>query len=110
MSAVFIRKAYKKAADKQIVNTPTGVVQVLNINKFAFETFNRFAYNCEINRLFIANTLLDLPEFYISYKTIKRVNLQAFHCRFIKVIFEERIEIDLVDDFICFKKSKKNTY
>lgn len=104
IGATFVWKTYKKAANKWLINAPTGAVQVLDINKFAFWAFNCFVYDCEIIEPLIANKLLDLPEFYTPNKTIRGVNLYIFYCRFVKVIFEENIEADLADDFICFRR------
>lgn len=75
MSTAFIWKAYEEAVDKRLVNAPTKAIWVLDIDKFAIWALNRLAYDHEISRPFIANILLDLPEFYTPHKTIKRVNL-----------------------------------
>lgn len=68
---------------------------------------NCLAYNWKINELLIANILLNFSEFYNPYITIRRVTLQAFSCRFVRMVFEKRIEVDFIDDFMYFKRSKR---
>lgn len=75
IGAAFDWKAYKKAVDKQLENALTETVWVLDIDKFAFQAFNCFAYNYEITGPLIANILLNFLEFYTFNKTIRKVNL-----------------------------------
>lgn len=57
------------------MNTIIGAVWVLNIDKLGFKAFNCLVYNYEVSIPLIAIILLNLPKFYIFYKTIKKVNL-----------------------------------
>lgn len=107
MGAAFVWKTYKEAAEKGLVNAPTGAIQVLVIDKFALWAFKCLVYDCEVSKPLIANILPNFPEFYTPYKTIRKVNLQSLCCRFVEVVFEEGIKVDLAYDFICFKRSKK---
>lgn len=107
MDAAFVWKTYKKVVNKRLINALTRAIWVLDIDKFALQAFNCLAYNYIINGPLIANILLDLLEFYTPYKTIRKVNLWALYCRFVKVVFEKGIEIDLADDIICFKRLKE---
>lgn len=47
----------------------------MDINKLILQTFNYLTYNYKINKLFIANILLNLVKFYIFNKIIKKINL-----------------------------------
>lgn len=91
--------------NKQLTNILT--VQILDKDIFAFWALDYLFYNYEINRLLIANTLLNFLKFYIVIKNIRRINLQAFCCKFIKLIFNKVIKADFIDNFIYFGRSKK---
>lgn len=107
MSAAFVRKAYEEAVDKRLVNAPTGAVRVLDIDKFALRAFNRLAYDREISGPLIANTLLDLPEFYTPHKTIRRVNLQALRRKFVKWFLRRALKGTLQMISFASKDQKK---
>lgn len=44
---------------------------------FVLHIFNCLTYNCKICRLWPVNTILDLPNFYILKKILKKVNMKA---------------------------------
>lgn len=93
--------------NKQITNPPTEAIWVMSINKFVLRVFYRFTYNCEISGSLVANILLNFLEFYISNRIIRKVNLQIFCYRFTKVIFDEIIRTNFINNFGCFERLKE---
>lgn len=80
-------KTFEDAIALRDIREPAKQIQFVDIHKFAFRAFNRLVYNREISNLLAAGSLLKLPEYYISQRSIKRINLNIFYHKIAMLLF-----------------------
>lgn len=61
--------------------------KIIEINKFALYALDYLAYNCQIIRPLVINTLLRLSKYYIFEKILKKINIKILQLYFLKIIF-----------------------
>ena len=69
MKSVFICKTRTDAVkNSNNESSSNNFVRIVDIEKFALRTYNRFVHDREINNFFVANCLIKLSKYYFFFK------------------------------------------
>lgn len=85
-------------SDTTTTNSTDTIARI--IDKFTLRTFNRLAYDREINGLLVASLLLRLPEYYTISYNIKLINIRLLNGHFYELTFDRYNQIRDENNFI----------